>query len=137
MAPTVGAVLGSPKAHFWQAGDGTVLAGSDYGGRQRFDDPTTEARTILDAVEALAAGLGRLEPASVTVTERPMLPDDRPAVGRLAEGLCVAVTHSGMTLAPLIAEAITAEIASRARDPMLTIYRPDRPAVTRHDRAVR
>ncbi len=126
---TVGVLLGSPQAHFWQAEDGTVLAGSDYGGRQRFDDPSAEARIILDTVEALSAGLGRLEPDQVMVTDRPMLPDDRPAVGRLAEGICVAVTHSGMTLAPLLAEAIAAEIAGEAPDPMLRRYRPDRPAV--------
>lgn len=125
----VGAVLGSPEVHFWQAEDGSVLAGSDYGGRQHLDDPAAEARTILDAIEALAAGLGPLEPAEIMLTDRPMLPDDRPAVGRLAEGLCVAVTHSGMTLAPLIAEAIAAEIAGGAPDPQLVVYRPDRPAV--------
>jgi glycine/D-amino acid oxidase-like deaminating enzyme len=125
----VGAVLGSPEVHFWQAEDGTVLAGSDYGGRQRFDEPASEARAMLDAIAPLVAGLGRLEAAEILVTDRPMLPDDRPAVGRLAEGLCVAVTHSGMTLAPLIAEAIAAEIAGGAPDPMLESYRPDRLAV--------
>ncbi len=125
----IGTLLGSAEVHFWQAEDGTVLAGSDYGGQQRFADPAAEARTILDAVEALVPGLGRLEPAQVKVTDRPMLLDDRPAIGRVGEGLCVAVTHSGMTLAPLIAEAIVAEIAGAASDPMLKRYRPDRPAV--------
>ena len=127
---TVRALLGSPEVHFWQADDGAVLAGSDYGGMQRFDDPETEARAILSRIEALAAGLGRLRPAAIAVTDRPMLPDDRPAIGRLADGLSVAVTHSGMTLAPLIAEAIAAELAGKPPDPDLAPYRPDRPAVS-------
>ncbi len=125
----VGVLLGSPDVHVWQAEDGTVLAGSDYGGRQRFEDRDAEARAILSRVEALASGLGPLRPAVVAVTDRPMLPDDRPAVGRLADGLSVAVTHSGMTLAPLIAEAIAAEVTGRAPDPQLGPYRPDRAAV--------
>ena len=122
-------LLGSPEVHVWQAEDGTVLAGSDYGGRQRFEGQEAEARAILSGIEALVAGLGRLQPEAIAVTNRPMLPDDRPAVGRLAEGLSAAVTHSGMTLAPLIADAIAAEIDGRVPDPDLAPYRADRPAV--------
>ena len=122
-------IVGSPGVHLWQAADGSVLAGSDYGGTQRFDDPQAEARAILDRARALAPGLGALTPEAITVTPRPMLPDDRPAVGRVAENLTVAVTHSGMTLAPLIAEAVAAIVAGRAVDPMLEPYRADRPAV--------
>ena len=59
-----------------------------------------------------------------------MLADDRPAMGRLAEGLHVAVTHSGMTLAPLMAEMVAGAIAGRAEGPALGPYRPDRPEVT-------
>jgi glycine/D-amino acid oxidase-like deaminating enzyme len=126
---SLGAMLGSPEVHLWQAADGTVLAGSDYGGTQRFDDAQAEAQVILSRAESLAAGLGRLEPDAVSVTNRPMLADGRPAAGRLAEGLLVAVTHSGMTLAPLIAESVAAEIAGRPPDSGLAAYRPDRPEV--------
>ena len=128
--PSIAAMLGSPDVHLWQAEDGTVLAGSDYGGTQRFDNPQAEARAILSRVEALAAGLRPLEPDAISVANRPMLPDDRPAVGQLAEGLHVAVTHSGMTLAPLIAEAIAEDIAGRDPASGLALYRPDRPAVS-------
>lgn len=125
-----GPVLGSPEVHLWQAADGTVLAGSDYGGTQRFEEPQAEAGAILARAAALVPGFGSLAPASVTVTARPMLPDGRPALGRVAEGLTVAVTHSGMTLAPLIAEVVAAAIAAREPDPMLAPYTPDRPAVS-------
>jgi glycine/D-amino acid oxidase-like deaminating enzyme len=127
---SLGVMLGSPEVHLWQAADGTVLAGSDYGGTQRFEDPQAEAQAILARAESLVAGLGRLQSDAVSITDRPMLPDDRPAVGRLAEGLHVAVTHSGMTLAPLIAEAVAAGVAGHAPDPRLAAYRPDRPAVS-------
>ncbi len=129
----LGRLLGSPGLHLWQGEDGSVLAGADYGGSDSRADPRAdlqaEARAILDRAQALAPGLGTLTPEAVTVTPRPMLPDDRPAIGRVAEGLTVAVTHSGMTLAPLIAGAVAAIVAGRPGDPMLGRYRADRPAV--------
>ena len=129
-APAAAArILGRPEVHLWQDADGSVLAGSDYGGSQRFEDAEAETRAILSRAEALIPALGKLTADSVTVTGRPMLPDDRPALGRLAEGLTVAVTHSGMTLAPLIADAVAAGIAGAPDDPMLAPYRADRPAV--------
>ena len=135
--PAATRMLGGAEVHLWQGEDGSVLAGSDYGGTQSFDAPEAEADAILARAAALVPGLGPLAADAVTVTGRPMLPDDRPAIGRLDEGLTVAVTHSGMTLAPLVAETVAAAIAGRPSDPLLSPYRADRPGVTAAPEAAR
>jgi glycine/D-amino acid oxidase-like deaminating enzyme len=54
--------------------------------------------------------------------------DGQPIVGWLpgANGLYVAVTHSGVTLGAHLAQPITAELASGAAAADIATYRPDR-----------
>jgi len=42
------------------------------------------------------------------------------------EALYLAVTHSGMTLGPLLGELVAAEILGAAPDPRLASFRPER-----------
>jgi glycine/D-amino acid oxidase-like deaminating enzyme len=44
-------------------------------------------------------------------------------------GYFEAVTHSGITLAPLIGRSLTAEILKKERDPLLEPFRPERAAL--------
>jgi glycine/D-amino acid oxidase-like deaminating enzyme len=55
-------------------------------------------------------------------------------VGTVAErpGLYLCVTHSGVTLAPLLSELVTSEITSGQPDPRLADFRPAR-CVQAHD----
>jgi len=58
---------------------------------------------------------------------------DRVALVGYAPGcgnLYLAITHSGMTLGPLLGELVAAEVLGAAPDPRLATFRPDR-CVTR------
>ena len=59
---------------------------------------------------------------------RPMPVDGFPVVGFAAKApnVYLALTHSGVTLAPLIAQLTTMEIVDGARVDLLSDYRPDR-----------
>ena len=71
-----------------------------------------------------------VEAERYTVRTRPMPADGRPAIGPIGpEGLYLVSTHSGMTLAPVIAEMVAKEVGSGASDPRLAPYRPGRNAL--------
>ena len=59
---------------------------------------------------------------------RPMPIDGFPVLGfsPKAPNVYLALTHSGVTLAPLIAQLATMEIVDKARVDQLSDYRPER-----------
>lgn len=65
---------------------------------------------------------------STYICNRPVPQDDHPIVGRLPNisGVFVAVAHSGVTLAPLLASLLAEEIVLKHIPPLLTPYRPNR-----------
>jgi D-hydroxyproline dehydrogenase subunit beta len=75
--------------------------------------------------------VGGLQDAAVVgyrVCVRPLPADGRSIVGWLpgADGVYVAVTHSGVTLAAYLARLITAELITGAAPAGLAPYRPGR-----------
>lgn len=83
---------------------------------------TRRARTWL----GLPAGDLDVERTRVSV--RPHPPDGFPVVGSVpgAPGAYVVCTHSGVTLAAILARLVTAEIRGGEPDPLLAPYRPAR-----------
>ena len=75
----------------------------------------------LSAPDIIAACVPR-------VCVRPVPADGLPIVGALpgVPGAYVAVTHSGITLGPLLADLLVGEIFTRIPAPALAPYRPDR-----------
>jgi glycine/D-amino acid oxidase-like deaminating enzyme len=73
-----------------------------------------------------AAASARIVAARVGV--RPMPADGYPIVGPVEArpGLYLAVTHSGVTLAPLLGEIVATELATGTPDPRLASFRPAR-----------
>ena len=75
-------------------------------------------------------GLGGedLEVAETRVSVRPHPPDGFPVVGPVpgAPGAYVVCTHSGVTLAAILARLVTAELRTGQEDPLLAAYRPER-----------
>jgi glycine/D-amino acid oxidase-like deaminating enzyme len=71
---------------------------------------------------------GLLDKLILRIGVRPMPDDEVPIVGPLGsiERLYVAVTHSGVTLGPLIAHLLAREITTGASSPWLDPYRPSR-----------
>src|SRR5207302_160656 len=63
-----------------------------------------------------------------SVGVRPIPADERTSAGRVPNlpGYAEIVTHSGITLGPLLARLAAAELLDGRVDPMLTPFRPDR-----------
>jgi D-hydroxyproline dehydrogenase subunit beta len=86
------------------------------------------AGELLRRARRVTAGLDQAGVTGYQVCVRPMPTDGRSIVGWLpgADGLYVAVTHSGATLAAHLAQLITAELVSGVPVAELAPFRPDR-----------
>jgi len=86
------------------------------------------ADELLRRARRVVNGLDGARVTGYRVCVRPMPADGRSIVGPLpgADGLYVAVTHSGVTLAAHLARLITDELAGGAAPAELAPYRPDR-----------
>lgn len=75
-----------------------------------------------------APGLAVARPVDAIVAPRPMPADGYPSVGSVSAipGYYEAITHSGVTLAPLIGRSLAAEVLGQPPDPLFAPYRPDR-----------
>jgi glycine/D-amino acid oxidase-like deaminating enzyme len=118
----------APELHMRQRADGCLVAGADFGGTDPGADPEGEAAATFAALRGLLRSGETLEFSHFTVGARPTPADGFPAVGRIrgVEGLYVAVTHSGVTLATAIGRFVTEELLEGRRDPLLAPYSPDR-----------
>ena len=89
------------------------------------------AEELLRRARRVIRGLDGADVTGYRVCVRPMPADGRSIVGWLpgADGLYVAVTHSGVTLGAHLARLITAEVTGRALAAELEPYRPGRFAV--------
>jgi glycine oxidase len=83
-----------------------------------FDDTVTQAATdqlLRDATGVLPA-IADIEIVDVSAGLRPAMPDDRPLIGELDDGVLVATGHyrNGILLAPATSEAIVALLSPAA-----------------------
>ena len=130
-------VVHAPDVQFRpEAGSRVVLQADDT---DAMVDPATPRHPNLPACRELwrraraylpeLAGAGIVE-ARVGIRALPA--DGYPLVGSVPgyANLYLAVTHSGMTLGPLLGELVAAEVLGAAPDPRLATFRPDR-CVTR------
>jgi glycine/D-amino acid oxidase-like deaminating enzyme len=87
---------------------------------------------LIEHVRRLAAavvpGLADAAVADARVGHRPIPPDGLPLIGRAGDlsGYYEAVTHSGITLGPIVARALTAEILHNEIDPLVSSFRASR-----------
>jgi glycine/D-amino acid oxidase-like deaminating enzyme len=113
-------------------GGGRLLLHSDEHDRMVDPTDTDDALRALGRQVAAAAapylevGAPLVEAASRGT--RALTGDLLPAVGRLGDGgrVYAAVTHSGITLAPLLGELIASEILTEVDEPLLARFRPGR-----------
>ena len=117
--------------HVRQTAEGRLVAGADFAGSDPMDQAGTLARGLHLKVQALVKGAETVELDFHTISFRPMPADGLPAVGRAGglAGLYVAVSHSGITLAPAIGRFAALELLDGERDPLLLPYAPDRLAL--------
>lgn len=83
---------------------------------------------ILGKYAKYMPGLAHAEVDHMTIGFRPMPTDGFPIVGAVPNvpGVSVCVTHSGVSLAPLLADYLAAELVHGQEEPMLAPYRPSR-----------
>jgi glycine/D-amino acid oxidase-like deaminating enzyme len=121
----------TPSLHIRQMADGRLIAGADFSGgtlpadRQEAEAVAAEAASeLLDAMCWVFAPRADLTLDRYTIGYRPTPGDGFPAIGQVPgiEGLSIAVTHSGITLAPIIGRCLAKDILTGKTDPLLAPY---------------
>jgi glycine/D-amino acid oxidase-like deaminating enzyme len=118
-------------------GSGRLLLHSDA--HDRRVSPRQPAKAVATvAAEVVDAVFEHLDVPTVpeiektTIGIRALTADYLPAVGWLpGAGVYLCVTHSGITLAPVLGELVAAEILAGAEERLLAAFRPDRFATRR------
>jgi glycine/D-amino acid oxidase-like deaminating enzyme len=129
-ADAVGRVLHAPRLHLRPDSGGLLMLHHDdadaaiAGG----EPPQRWARALLERLPEYVpnAGAARLSRWSVGV--RPIPADERTSAGLLPDlpGYAEIVTHSGITLGPLLGRLVADEILDGTIDPLLAPFRPER-----------
>ena len=125
---------GDDELHMRPNVGGGLLMGADAadrmlpdeeGARRHLADRAQHWFVDVDAADVMTHTTAR-------VGHRPMPADGRSIVGRLpgCDNLFVAVTHSGITLAPVVGALLADEITGGPASPLLQEFRPDRFAWT-------
>ncbi len=118
----------APDLHLRQTQQGRIVAGSHFGGARPGDDSAATAAALFKQTKDMLRGAEDLEMEFYTLGYRPTPKDGLPLIGRPTHvsGLYVAVTHSGVTLAPAIGLFAAAEIVHDKRDPLLQPFHLER-----------
>ncbi|WP_328707683.1 NAD(P)/FAD-dependent oxidoreductase [Streptomyces mesophilus] len=92
------------------------------------EDPVELARQLHEAAKHVVPELGNARVAQTRIAYRPIPADGFPSVGAVPSvpGYYEAVSHSGITLGPVIGRLLATEILSGKRDEMLADFRPER-----------
>ena len=124
-APLLTGLVLSDGLHLRQTIDGSIIAGGDFGGSDPGANPEAAAATLWARVQAALRGGDALLFDRYTLGYRPTPADGFPIVGRVdgSEGLSLAITHSGVTLAPAIGLFLAREILTAECEPLLAPYR--------------
>ncbi|MYW69497.1 FAD-dependent oxidoreductase [Streptomyces sp. SID8379] len=134
------AILAAPGIDLRPTADGGVLALSweiDARLRGAVDGLPQE---LHRRARALVPGVGRVRIADARIGVRPVPSDGLPLMGPMAQvpGLYHLVSHSAVTLAPVLGRFAAQEITGGPPVPDLAGYRPDRPiADSVHDENLR
>jgi glycine/D-amino acid oxidase-like deaminating enzyme len=92
------------------------------------EEPAELGRLLHASARQVVPELGNSRIARTRTIERPIPADGFPSVGAVASvpGFYEAVSHSGITLGPVIGRLLASEIISGEGDAMLADFRPDR-----------
>jgi glycine/D-amino acid oxidase-like deaminating enzyme len=118
----------APDMHVRQMADGRLIAGADFGGSDPGADAAATAAEVFAGLQRMLRGGDALAFDHFKIGYRPMPVDGFPIVGPVAAtpGLYLAVTHSGITLAPALGRFAAEEILDHQRNPLLAPYGWDR-----------
>lgn len=92
------------------------------------EDPTELAQLLHGLARHVVPELGTSRITQTRVVDRPIPADGYPSVGAVPSvpGYYEAVSHSGITLGPVIGRLLASEILSGKRDELLADFRPER-----------
>ena len=124
--PLLNGLVVGPGLELRQLRDGRLLGSGHYAGSDPGTDPDAVAADLLQAIRNGVKGGDSLRMHGYTIGYRPVPRDGLPIVGPVAPGLHVAVTHSGITLAPVIGRIVADEILRGRRDPIIAPFGPER-----------
>ncbi len=128
-------VIATPWLDFWQEDTGAILMSSSISKTSGLADDLI-AKDALSVLARLFPGTSGLRITQAIRRRRPIPADGFPLVGSVGpRGLWIAATHSGMTLAPVIAEALADQILNRPDRYGMAAYHPDRNMDGDHERA--
>lgn len=114
--------------HLRQLSDGSLRIGQGTQEGINRDDSQQHANALLARAKVYLPAIADAEAIPTPVGYRPMPLDGFPVLGftETVQNLYIALMHSGVTLAPLVGEMATLEIADDARVDCFTPYRPER-----------
>jgi len=117
-----------PAVHLRQRADGSALVGERTQETLATDPGLHHARALLSQAARFFPVLAGAGVDKWWLAYRAMPSDRLPIVGRLPwlEGLYLAVSHSGVTLAPVLGRLIASEVATESADGILAPFRPAR-----------
>ena len=118
----------APELHVRQTRNGSLVAGSDFGGADPGDDPRETAEALFRQIQGFVKGGDALKFASYSVGYRPIPRDGLPVIGKVpsVEQLYAAVMHSGITNAAAVGVFAAQEIMTGEREILLERFRPER-----------
>ena len=121
------AILASPEMDFWQDSDGRVLIATGTHDTME-EDLEGSARSALQRLAKLAPVTQEVRYQTLMLRNRPIPGDGLPMVGPVprVENLWMALTHSGMTLAPVIANGISDMVLGEFSRTNLAPFLPER-----------
>lgn len=132
-AGTLGRVVYAPGVHARpDVNGGLRLGAEDVDALTAEDTPPEPPPRWADVLVARLRAALRIPSgtrvARVHIGVRPVPADGISVVGRLPgwENVCIAVTHSGVTLGPLLGRLLAVEVTTGRVDPLLAPFRPDR-----------
>jgi glycine/D-amino acid oxidase-like deaminating enzyme len=121
-------LVASPHLEVRQAADGQLLVAAGYHQEASKDDLHRTAQQLLSRLTATFTGAAEIALVSVRLAARPMPADGLPVIGGLpgVGGVYLAVMHSGVTLAPVAARLVAAEVVHGTEADELGGVRPAR-----------
>lgn len=118
----------APGVHARQTAEGRLTAGVDFAGGNPGDDPPGTAKALFSRLQELVTGGEAITMDFFTVSAKPVPGDGFPAIGRPLgrQGLYVAMSHGGVTMAPIIGKVCADELLGGKREPLFDPFPLDR-----------
>lgn len=122
-------ILVTPDQEIRQDSAGRLLAPATANHQadsaETIPDPAADVQATLQRLRALFDHPGITLDRAI-IGHRPVPADGLPVVGAAMPGLSLAVIHSGVTLAAVVAEVLAGEITGQGPHPLLSAFRPAR-----------